>query len=192
VSLLLGSGVRFKMFDIPNDYVPSIFEVIFSIVIVVYLSVVSIWHLGKVIEIPPAPKKLVLESAVVYRDVSIDSKTTSRLYLRIGSLNEAYNYVIDASTQDIRYSDFNKSRKLWVAVASDRGKRFVWEVYDSDLALLISHREIVTWAQYSNSKNYFAFTTCFALSLFMLFLLFKHGLWNRFLAKRMTHEDRSY
>lgn len=189
--LLVGYGVRFKIFDIPSDYVPGVFEIIFSIVIVVYLSVVSLWHLGKVIEIPPVPKKVVLESAVVYRDVSTASKTMSKLYLRIGPVDEAYNHIVDASTQDIKSFDFNKSRKLWVAVESDRSKRFVWGVYDSDLGLLISRKDIVEWAQYNNSTNYFVFATWFALSLLMLFMLFKHGLWNRFLARRMTHEDRS-
>ena len=183
-------GVGYKIFDVPSGYVPSVFEVVLLVVILMYFSIISLWHLGKVIEVPSAPRKVVLERAFIYRDISKASKITSNLYLRVGPDDEAYDYVIEASTQDIQRLDLDKSRKLWVAVEPDRSKRFVWGVYDNELGLLISRKDILQWAQYRNSANYFVIVTWGFLSLYLLFVLFKHGVWNRFLAKRIACENR--
>ncbi|VVO25656.1 hypothetical protein [Pseudomonas fluorescens] len=183
--------MRYKIFDIPKGYVPSVFEIIFLIIILMYFSVVSLCHFEEVVEIPSVPKKLVLESAFIYRDISRVSKTTSNLYLRVGPGDEAYDHVIEASTREVQHLGFSKSRKLWVAVEPDRSKRFVWGVYDNDLRLLISRQDILQWAQYSNSANYFVIVTWGFLSLYLLFVLLKHGVWNGFLAKRIAREDRA-
>lgn len=183
--------MRYKMYDIPSNYVPSAFEVVFLVVILMYLLFFSFYHLGQVIKIPSVPKRVVLESAFIYRDVSAFSKTTSNVYLRVGSDDEAYDHIVKASTRDVQHLDLKKSRKLWVAVEPDRTTRFVWGVYDNELGLLISRQEILEWAQYRNSVNYFVVVTWSAGSLFLLFLLLKHGIWNRFLAKRIARENRA-
>lgn len=182
--------MRNKMYDIPGDYVLSIFEMVFSFIVLIGLSFFSLYFLSKVVEVPPVPNKVVLESAFIYRDVSGGSKTTSNLYLRVGSGDVAYDHVIEASIRDIQYLDLKKSRKLWVAVEPDRSKRFVWGVYDDQLKLLISRNDIQGWLWHSNFVNYSIVATWGAMSLFMLFMLFKYGVWNRFLAKRITRENR--
>jgi hypothetical protein len=184
-------GVGYKIFDVPSGYVPSVFEIVFLVIIMMFFSVVSLWHVGKVIEIPSVPRVVVLERAFICGDISKASKITSNLYLRVGPDDEAYDYVIEASTQDIQRLDLGKSRKLWVAVEPDRSKRFVWGVYDNELGLLISRKDILEWVQYSNSANYFVIVTWGFLSLYLLFVLFKHGIWNGFLAKRIACENRA-
>ena len=182
--------MRNKIFSIPGGYVLSVFEIVFLIIVLLYFSVVIFYQFGKVVEIPSAPKKIVLERASICRDILEVSKTTSSLYLRVGSNDEEYDYVVEASTQDIRRLDLDKSRKLWVAVGPDRNKRFIWGVYDDELGLLISRKDILQWVQYSNSANYFVIITWGFLSLYLLFVLFKYGIWNRFLAKRTACENR--
>lgn len=183
--------MRYKIFDVPSDYVPSVFEVVFSVVILMYLLFVSFYHLGQVKEIPSIPKRVVLENAFIYRDISAVSKTTSNVYLRVGPDDDAYDHIIEASTRDVQHLDLKKSRKLWVAVEPDRSKRFVWGVYDNELGLLISRQEILEWAQYRSSVNYFVVVTWGFLSLYLLFVLLKHGVWNRYLAKRIARENRA-
>lgn len=182
--------MRDSAMAIPDGYVLTVFEII--ILIIIFLCVVggSLYHFYRLVEIPLTPRKVVLESAFVNREVSGGSKTTSNLYLTVGSDNEAYDYVIEASTRDIEHLSFNKSRKLWVAVEPDRGKRFVWGVYDNELALLIGRQDILQWAKYRNSKNYFIIFTWGFGSLYLLFVLINNGIWNRILAKRIAHENR--
>lgn len=184
-------GVLYKIFDVSSDYVPSIFEIVFTIIILIFLSGVSFYHIGEVVEIPSTPKKVVLESAFIYRDVSSASKSTSNLYLRVGPDGDAYDHVVEAATRDIQHLDLKGARKLWVAVEPDRTKRFVWGVYDNELGLLISRQKILEWAQDRNSINYFVVVSWGFLSLYLLFVLLKHGVWNRFLAKRIARENRA-
>lgn len=183
--------MRYKMFDIPSGYILGVFEIIFLIIVLMYLSVVSFYHFGRVIDIPLVPKRVVLESAFIYKDVSVFSKTTSKLYLRVGPAGEEYDHVIEASTRNIQYLGLNKSRKLWVAVEPDRSKRFIWGVYDDGLGLLISRKDILEWAKYSNFVNCFMIVTWGVGFLYLLFVLFKYGVWNRLLAKRIARENRS-
>ncbi|MFL1528302.1 hypothetical protein [Pseudomonas sp. O230] len=183
--------MRNKILSIPDGHVLSTFEIVFLIIILFYFSVISFHYFGRIVEIPLVPKKVVLKSAFVYRSISEVSKTTSNLYLRIGPDDEAYEYVIEASTRAVKHLDFSKSRKLWVAVEPDRSKRFIWGVYDDELGLLISRKDILEWAQYSNSVNYFLIVTLGIGFLYLLFVLFKNGVWNRLLAKRIARENRS-
>ncbi|MBV6827263.1 hypothetical protein [Pseudomonas sp. PD9R] len=182
--------MRYNAIFIPDGYVLTTLEIIFLIIISLCLVGGSFYHFYKLVEIPLAPKKVVLESAFVNRNVSGGSKTTSNLYLTVGPGNERYDYVIEASTRDIEHLGFNKSRKLWVAVEQDRRKRFVWGVYDNELTLLIDRQDILQWAKYSNFKNYFIIFSWGFSSLYLLFLLINNGVWNRVLAKRIAHEYR--
>jgi hypothetical protein len=134
---------------------------------------------------------VVLESAVIHKGLWEASKTTSYLYLRVGQGDDEYDYVIEASSRDVQYLDLSRSRKLWVAVEPDRSKRFVWGVYNSELDLLISRQDILMWALQNNISNYFIIFTWSIGSLYLLFLIFRNGIWNRFLAKRIARENRA-
>jgi len=182
--------VRYNAISIPDGYVLTTLEIIFLIIIFLYLVGGSFYHFYELVEIPLVPKEVVLESAFVNRNISGGSKTTSNLYLTVGPDDEAYDYVIEASTRDIEHLGFNKSRKLWVAVEPDRRKRFVWGVYDNELTLLISRQDILQWSKYNNAKNYFVIFTWGFGSLYLLFVLINNGIWNRVLAKRIAHENR--
>lgn len=182
--------MRYKALLIPDGYVLTAFEVVFLVTILMCLCGGSVYHLYKVIEIPPAPRKVVMESAFLYKNVLGSSKNTSSLYLRVGSDHDAYNYVIEASTRDIKHLAFSKSRKLWVAVESGRSKRFVWSVYDNELALLVSQQDVMRWARSNNIKNYLIVFILYASSLCLLFWLLRNGIFNRFLAKRIARENR--
>ncbi|MVV49169.1 hypothetical protein EJA72_13115 [Pseudomonas sp. PB120] len=182
--------MRYKALSIPDGYVLTIFEVVFLVTILMFVFGGALYHFYRVVEIPPTPRKVVLESAFVYRGVSEVSRTTSNLYFRIGSDDKAYDYVMEASSRDIKYLAFSKSKKLWVALESDRNKQFVWGVYDDELVLLISRKNILQWARYKNSVNYFMFFAWGFGSLYLLFVLINNGVWNRFLAKRIAHENR--
>lgn len=179
------------MISIPDGYVLTVLEIVFLMIILVCFFCGALYHFYRVVEIPLTPRKVVLESAVVYRDVSVASKTTSNLYLRIGSVDETYHYVIEASTRDIKHLAFSKSRKLWVAVEPQRNKRFVWGVYDNELTLLISRQEIVGWAVSGNMKKYLIIFILYISCLCLLFWLLRNGIFNRFLAKGIAHENRS-
>jgi hypothetical protein len=76
-------------------------------------------------------------------------------------------------------------------VDSDRNKKFVWGIYDENGVVLISRKEILQWAKSNNSANYFAVITWSVLSLYLLFLIFRYGVWNRIFAKRIEHENRA-
>lgn len=182
--------MRYKALSIPDGYVLTVFEVVFFVAILVCFFCLSLYQFYRVVEIPLTPKKVVLENAFVYREVSEASKTTSNLYFRVGSGDEAYDYVIEASSRDIKHLGFSKSRKLWVAVEPDRSKRFVWGVYDNELTLLVSRQDIVRWAKSDNIKNYLKIFILYASSLCLLFWLLRNGIFNRFLAKRITRENR--
>ena len=179
----------YKISDIPKGYVLSVFEIIFSIIIFIFLFVVSMHHFGRLVEIPSAPRKVVLKSAFIYRNISTISKTTSNLYLRVGQGDETYDYIIEASTREVQHLDLRKPRKLWVAVEPDSSKKFVWGVYDDELGLIISRAKIQQWSRQNNFSNYAVIVTWGVLSVFMLYLLIKYGVWNRFLAKRNAREN---
>lgn len=147
-------------------------------------SFFSCWIFSKVIDVPAVPEKFVLEDAFIYRGLSKASKTTSYLYLRVGLDDEAYNYIIEVSNRDIGHLDLSSLRKLLVAVDSDRKKHFVWWIYDENGVVLISRKEILQWVKSNNSANYFTVFTWSVLSLYLLFLIFRYGIWNRVLAKR--------
>ena len=182
--------MRVKMRDIPAGYLSGFFESVFLIVLMIGFSFFAFFHLDKVMKIPSPPKKTILEKAFIYRDVSMVSKTTSKLFLTVGTGGHAYDYVIEASTRDIQFLDFNKSRMLWVAVEADRRRRFVWAIYDDGLGLLISRQEILAWMQYRNTVNYSVVAVSGVGTLCLFYLVFRYGFWNRLLAKRMARENR--
>ena len=186
-----GYSVRNRKLSIPDGYVLNVFEAVFFMIIIVFFSVISFWCFEKIVKIPSTPKKVVLESAVIHKGLWEASKTTSYLYLRVGQGDDEYDYVIEASSRDVQYLDLSRSRKLWVAVEPDRSKRFVWGVYNSELELLISRQDILMWALQNNISNYFIIFTWSIGSLYLLFLIFRNGIWNRFLAKRIARENRA-
>lgn len=146
--------------------------------------------LGDVKEIPSSPESLVMENAYIYRDVS-QSRNDSYLYLKVGLGDDAYNYTIVARSSDIRHLDLRKSRKLWVAVDSDRSKQFVWWIYDFDNKFIISRKEILGWMGRYNSRNYFVAILGVVSSLYLLLIIVRNGVWNRVVAKRKAHESRA-
>jgi hypothetical protein len=180
--------MRAKDLYIPPGYVAGVGEIVFCVIVFFFLVFASAYMLGDVKEIPPLPEKLVMESAYIYRDVS-QSKNDSYLYLKVGLGDYAYNYTILAHSSDLRYLDLRKSRKLWVAVDSDRSKRFIWWVYDFDNKLIISRKEILDWIRYYNSGNYFVVMLGGVSSLYLLLIIVRNGVWNRVVAKRKAHES---
>jgi hypothetical protein len=168
-----------------------VFEIVFFIVVIMYFSVVSFWCFEEIVEIPSAPEKVVLENAVIHKGLSEASRTTSYLYLRVGKGNDTYDHVIEVSSRDIQHLDFSKSRELWVAVESDRSTQFVWGVYDDRLGVLISRQDILGWALQNNISNYFIVFTWSVGSIYLLFLLFRNGVWNRFVAKKIARKNRT-
>jgi len=182
--------MRYNAISIPDGYVLTTLEIVFLIIISLYLVGGSFYHFYELVEIPLAPKKVVLESAFVNRNISGGSKATSNLYLTVGQDKETYDYVIEAPVRDIEHLGFKKLRKLWVAVEPDRKKRFVWGVYDNELTLLISRQDILRWTKYNNAKNYFVIFTWGFGSLYLLFILINNGIWNRVSGKRIAHENR--
>jgi hypothetical protein len=182
--------VRNKFFPVPVGYVSSVFEIVFCAIVLLLYVVFSIYIYSKLIDVPPVPDKLVMKEAFVYRGLSQASKTTSFLYLRVGAGDAAYKYIIEASSRDIVYANFDKSQKLWVAVDSDRSKKFVWGVYDDNYGLLISRQDILRWIHSVNVDNYFILSLMFISSLYFLYIIFWTGVWNRCAAKRMACENK--
>ncbi|VVO05002.1 hypothetical protein PS726_02963 [Pseudomonas fluorescens] len=183
-------GVRNKIFPVPVGYVSSAFEIIFCVIVLLLYLVFSLYIYSRLIEVPPVPDKLVMKDAFVYRGHSQASKTTSFLYLRVGADDAAYKYIIEASNRDVMYTDFDKPRRLWVAVDADQSKKFVWGVYDEDYGLLISRQDILRWASSVNIDNYFVLSLLFVSSLYFLYIVFLTGVWNRCAAKRMACENK--
>lgn len=171
-------------YEIPPGYVPGIFGTGFLLALLGLFSLGVFYHYDRILEIPSAPKIVVLKAAFVHKDISRISKTTSNLYLCVGTGDEIHDYVIEASTEDVRNLNIIKSRKLWVAIEQERSERFVWAVYDHNFELLISRQKILEWARYKNIVNYFIVVAWGVLSLFLLFILCKYGVWNRVLARR--------
>jgi len=182
--------MRIKDLYIPPGYVAGVGEIVFCVIVFFFLVFASTYMLGDVKEIPSLPENLVMESAYIYRDVS-QSKNDSYLYLKVGLGDDAYNYTIVARSSDLRHLDLRKSRKLWVAVDSDRSKRFVWWVYDFDNKFIISRKEILGWVRRYNSGNYFVAILGAVSSLYLLLIIVRNGVWNRVVAKRKAHESRA-
>ncbi|MNG33191.1 hypothetical protein D3C84_1193880 [compost metagenome] len=82
--------MRAKNLYIPPGYIAGVGEIIFCLIIFLFLVFVSAYMVGDVKKIPPLPERLVMESAYIYRDVS-QSRTDSYLYLRVGLGDDAYN-----------------------------------------------------------------------------------------------------
>ena len=183
-------GVRNKFFPVPAGYVSSVFEIVFCVIVLLLYLVFSLYIYSRLIDVPSVPDKLVMKDAFVYRGLSQASKTTSFLYLRVGADDAAYKYVIEASNRDVMYTDFDKPRKLWVAVDSDQSKKFVWGVYDDNYGLLISRQDILRWASSVNVDNYFMLSLMFISSLYFLYIIFLTGIWNRCTAKRIARENK--
>jgi hypothetical protein len=179
--------MRTKIF--PPGYVASLGEVVFCVVMFFCLVLASVYMLRQVRDVPPLPKNLVLESAYIYRGVS-QSRNESYLYLTVGLGDDAYNYTIVARSSDIRYLDLNKSRKLWVAIDSERRDPFVWWVYDFDTSVIISRKDIVGWARYSNGGSYLVAIWWAVSSLYFVLIIFRNGVWSRVVAKRKAYENR--
>ena len=91
-----------KNLYIPPEYIAGVGEIVFLVFLFVGFVVASVPMYGKVLEIPPLPERLVMESAYLYRDV-FQSRATSSLYLRVGLDEDAYNYIIEASASDIQH-----------------------------------------------------------------------------------------
>ena len=180
--------MRAKNLYIPPGYVASVGEVVFCVIVFFFLVFASAYMLVDVKEIPSSPENLVVENAYIYRDVS-HSKSDSYLYLKVGLGDEAYNYTIVARSSDVRHLDLRKSRKLWVAVDSDRSKQFVWWVYDFDNKFVISREEILDWVRRYNNGNYLMVVLGVVSSLYLLLVIVRNGFWNRVVVKRKMHES---
>lgn len=183
-----GDCMRAKDLYIPPGYVAGVGEIAFCVTVFFFLVFASAYMLGDVKEIPSLPERLVMENAYIYRDVS-QSKNDSYLYLKVGLDDDAYNFTIVARSSDLRHLDLRKSRKLWVAVDSDRSKQFVWWIYDFDNKLIVSRKEILDWMRYYNSRNYFVAILGAVSSLYLLLIIVRNGVWNRVVAKRKAHES---
>jgi hypothetical protein len=131
-----------------------------------------------------------LKNACIFKGVS-QSRSTSYIYLRIWLEDDTYDYVIEAFSHDVRSLDLNKSRKLLVAVGSDRGKQFVWGVYDNGGMLLIHRKEILEWARYYNFGLYFLVLALSVVSLYFLLIIIWHGVWSRIVAKRTVQKNQT-
>jgi hypothetical protein len=177
-----------KNLYIPPEYIAGVGEVVFLLFLFVGLVVASIFMYGEIQEIPPLPERLVMEKAYLYRDVS-QSRATSSLYLRVGLGEDAYNYIIEASASDIQHLNLRKGKKLWVAVDSDRTKRFVWWVYDVDTNLLISRKDILLWIRSNNIGCYFVLIGWSIILSYLLLIIIRNGIWNRVVAKRRAYEN---
>lgn len=188
---VLEVGVRAKNLYIPPEYIAGVGEVVLLLFLFVGLVVTSIFMYGGIQEIPPLPERLVMENAYLYRDVS-QSRATSSLYLRVGLDEDAYNYIIEASASDIQHLNLRKGQKLWVAVDSDRTKRFVWWVYDVDTNLLISRKDILLWIRSNNIGCYFVLVGWSIILSYLLLVIVRNGIWNRVVAKRRAYENRTH
>ncbi|WP_433767586.1 hypothetical protein [Pseudomonas putida] len=166
-------------------------ETAFCLIIFLLFSFSVFYFFSKVVEVPLVPRKLVLEDAYIYRGLSDASKTTSYLHLRVGRDDGAYNYIIEASNRDLRHLDLSKSRKLLVAVDSSRNTQFIWGVYDEGGVVMINRENILQWVKLNNTANYFMLFTFLLLSIYLLMLIVRNGIWNRLFAKRIAHEDRA-
>ncbi|MCP1421109.1 hypothetical protein J3D47_005352 [Pseudomonas laurylsulfativorans] len=182
--------MRNKFFPAPVGYVSGAFEIVFCVIVLLFYLVFSLHIYSKLIDVPPVPGKLIMKDAFLYRGLSQASKTTSFLYLRVGADDATYKYIIEASSRDVVYANFDRPRKLWVAVESDRSKKFVWGVYDDDFGLLISRQDILRWANSVNIDNYFILSLVFISSLYFLYIIFWTGVWNRCAAKRVACENK--
>ena len=177
-----------KNLYIHPEYIAGVGEVVLLLFLFVGLVVASIFMYGEIQEIPPLPERLVMEKAYLYRDVS-QSRTTSSLYLRVGLGEDAYNYIIEASASDIQHLNLRKGKKLWVAVDSDRTKRFVWWIYDVDTNLLISRKDILLWIRSNNIGCYFVLIGWSIILSYLLLIIVRNGIWNRVVAKRRAYEN---
>ncbi len=180
-----------KNLYIPPEYIAGVGEVVLLLFLFVGLVVASIFMYGEIQEIPPLPERLVMENAYLYRDVS-QSRATSSLYLRVGLDEDAYNHIIEASASDIQPLNLRKGQKLWVAVDSDRTKRFVWWVYDVDTNLLISRKDILLWIRSNNIGCYFVLVGWSIILSYLLLVIVRNGVWNRVVAKRRAYENRTH
>lgn len=182
--------MRIKKIFPSARYVASGFEIVLCLIMFLSLVVASVVLFGKIKEVPAFPRDLIFENAFIYKEVS-QSRSTSYLYLRVGLEEGAYDYAIEAFSQDVRGLDLKRSKKLLVAVDSDRNKRFVWGVHDEGGALLISSQKILEW------EKHYRFGLCFlifawsAVSLYFLLVIVRHGIWSRIAEKRVVHENRT-
>lgn len=177
--------------SIAPGYVASNFEIAFTLIVFLSIVFASFWLLSTLKDIPLLPDSVILESAYIYKGVSEASKTTSNLYLRVGSGDDAYNYILEVPTTGVRHLDLNKSRTLLVAVDLNKNGRFIWGVYDSDRRLMISGKDILQWTKSDNNSIYLIVLSWAILSLYLLLIIVRNGIWNRVLAKRKAHANRT-
>lgn len=155
--------------------------------LLVWLSLLFLC-MGKYRRFLPCRNGWLWKKAYLYRDVS-QSRATSSLYLRVGLGEDAYNYIIEASASDIQHLNLRKGKKFWVAVDSDRTKRFVWWVYDVDTNLLISRKDILLWIRSNNIGCYFVLIGWSIILSYLLLIIIRNGIWNRVVAKRRAYEN---
>jgi len=185
----VGVSMCAKKTSIPVRNIASFGEIVLCVILLFCLLLALFFLSGGIKKIPPLPEQFVMERACIFRGVSHE-KGSSYLYLRVGVGDESYKYVVEAHSGDVRHLDLSKSRKLWVAVNSDRSKKFVWSIYDAGGGLLISRSDILYWAKYQNVGVYLVMFGWSIASLWLLVFVIRDGVWNRCVTKRKEYEGR--
>ena len=174
---------------IPLDYVATRVDLVLMVLSCLLMLGLGLMMWNARVEVPPEPKKLVLRSAYVTHPLDW-SKSSAFLYFAVGQDEGSYKYKVEFSGEDAKLLDVHKHKRLWVAVDADGESEFVWAVYDEELRLMVSRKQIEWWVRYNNGGNYFAVVlSCLALS-YCGFFIFRCGVWNRHYCRRMVDDNR--
>ena len=176
-------------FNIPPGYVATRCELVFMFLGCLVMFGVGLMMWGTLVDIPPAPQKLVLRSAYVTHSLG-GSKSSVDLYFNVRRGEGEYKYRIEFPSRESRLFSIHKYKELWVATDSDGRSEFVWAVYDDEFRLMMSRQQIERWVKGNNVRGYIMVAySCLAIGCF-IFLIVRCGVYNRSCNKRVISENR--
>lgn len=174
---------------IPLDYVATRVDLVMMVLSCLLILGLGLMMWNARVEVPPEPKKLVLRSAYVTHPLDW-SRSSVFLYFTVGQGEGGYKYNVEFSTEAAKLLDVHEHKKLWVAVDAKGEHEFVWAVYDDELRLMVSRKQVEWWVRYNNGGNYLAVVlSCLSLSYCSFFML-RCGVWNRYCCRRKVDGNR--
>lgn len=183
--MLLWSEAKVKRFSFympPAGYVSKPAERVVMFLLGVALIGVVVFAWSSIVDIPPAPKYLVLRSAQVTRPLYV-SRAQVGLYFKVDSDEGGYPYRLEMVHENAADLKVRKGENIWVALDADSNNPFVWGVYDDKFKLLVGRQQIEWGRRYINSGHYFMAICLGLVAMWCLYFLVRE-VWNRYFYRK--------
>ena len=174
--------IKFSFYMPPAAYVSKPAERVVFFFIGLALAGVVIFTWNGIVDVPSAPKHLVLRSAQVTHPLSI-SKGQVYLYLRVGSEDGGYKHRLEMVHNNAMRLNVCKGDSIWVALDADSSNPFVWGIYDDELKLLVSRQQI-EWGQRYINGGYYFIVFWFGLSAIGCLYFLVREVWNEYFFRK--------